>query len=72
MGGWPGPPGVNLMVITEPDVPVVKLALRLGYWQHVIAAYFGENQGRISEIKNGKLFPGAPIADELPSDFPPL
>jgi len=72
MGGWPGPPGVNLMVITEPDVPVVKLALRLGYWQHVIAAYFGENQGRISEIKNGKLFPGAPVADELPPDFPSL
>jgi len=60
------------MVLTENDAPIVKLALRLGYWQHVIAAYFDENQGRISEINTGKLFPGAPIADHLPPDFPPL
>lgn len=63
---------MSTMVITIDDVPVVKLALRLGYWQHVIAAYFHENQGRISEIKTGKLFPGAPVADHLPPDFPPL
>ncbi len=60
------------MVITFDDAPIVKLALRLGYWQHVIAAYFSENQGRISEIKTGKLFPSAPVADHLPPDFPPL
>lgn len=60
------------MIITFDDAPVVKLALRKGYWQHVIAAYFGENQGRISEIKNGKLFRDAPVADDLPPDFPPL
>ncbi len=62
---------MSAMIITDDDAPIVTLALRLGYWQHVIAAYFGENQGRISEIKTGKLFKGAPVADHLPPDFPP-
>lgn len=60
------------MKITETDAPIVKLALRLGYWQHVIAAYFRENQGRISEINTGKLFKHAPAAEHLPDDFPML
>jgi predicted XRE-type DNA-binding protein len=30
-----------------------------GNYQHDIAAHFGENQGRISEILNGKLHPGS-------------
>lgn len=59
------------MKITRADVPIVKLALSLGYWQHVIASYFRENQGRISEIKNGKLFREIEPADTLPADFPP-
>lgn len=60
------------MSITAENAPIVKLALRLGYWQHKIAAYFDDNQGRVSEIKNGKRYPRAPIADHLPPDFPPL
>jgi hypothetical protein len=58
--------------ITEETAPIVKLALRLGYWQHIIAAYFQDNQGRVSEIKNGKRYARAPVADQLPPDFPPL
>jgi hypothetical protein len=30
-----------------------------GDYQHDIAAHFGENQGRIREILNGKLHPGS-------------
>ncbi len=30
--------------------------------QHDIAAMFGINQGRVSEIKNGKKFPDVPAA----------
>lgn len=59
------------MVITDLDAPTIKLALRMGYKQHDIAAYYGENQGRISEINTGQLFPEAPIAKVLPPDFPP-
>ncbi len=60
------------MKITEADAPIIKRALRAGYDQHVIAAYFKENQGRISEINTGKRFARAPVADRLPPDFPPL
>lgn len=60
------------MIITEADAPTIKLALRTGYMQHDIAAYYGENQGRISEINTGQLFPEAPVAKVLPPDFPQL
>lgn len=33
-------------------------------YQHHIAALYGINQGRISEIMNGKRFPGAPTPTE--------
>ncbi|WP_284179248.1 hypothetical protein [Rhabdaerophilum sp. SD176] len=33
--------------------------LHLGMFQHDIAAKFGFNQGRISEVKTGKLHPTA-------------
>lgn len=58
--------------ITENDAPIVKLALRRGYKQHDIAAYFHDNQGRVSEIRTGKRFRWAPVAAELPPDFPEL
>lgn len=48
----------------------VKLALRHGYDQHVIAAYLNDNQGRVSETKTGKRHADAPLAVQLPSDFP--
>jgi hypothetical protein len=60
------------MSITAENAPIVKLALMLGYWQHKIAAYFDDNQGRVSEIKTGKRYPRVPVADHLPPDFPPL
>lgn len=31
----------------------------LGHLQHHIAAHFGVNQGRVSEILNGKTYPEA-------------
>ncbi|HMM14908.1 MAG TPA: hypothetical protein PKA57_09775 [Parvibaculum sp.] len=33
------------------------------YLQHQAAAQFGINQGRVSEIMTGKLFPEVPPAD---------
>lgn len=60
------------MAITAENAPIVKLALRQGrHHQHTIAAYFGENQGRVSEIKNGLRFRDILPADELPANFPP-
>ena len=56
--------------LSPAQVAIVKLALRLRYYQHVIAAYFGVNQGRVSEINSGKRFVGVAPADALPMDFP--
>lgn len=42
---------------TRPEDPLVteiRARLRAGHYQHDIAADVGHNQGRISEIKNGK------------------
>lgn len=39
---------------TRDMIAVIKLALNLGYFQHIIAGYFSTNQGRVSEIKNGR------------------
>lgn len=49
---------------------IVKLALSQGYDQHVIAAYFGDNQGRVSETNTGKRYAEIPLARALPPDFP--
>jgi predicted XRE-type DNA-binding protein len=49
---------------------ITKLALRLRYYQHQIAAFFGINQGRISEFKNSSLFDRVEPANELPAGFP--
>lgn len=56
--------------ISAATAGIVKLALRLGYYQHVIAAYFGDNQGRVSEIKLGRRYTDIPPVDDLPPDFP--
>jgi hypothetical protein len=58
------------MAITYETAPIVKLALRRGYKQHDIAAYFQDNQGRVSETNTGKRYVEAPVAEELPPDFP--
>jgi len=57
---------------TREIVAVVKRALLLGYYQHIIAGYFKTNQGRISEIKNGLWGSDVAAADNLPPDFPIL
>lgn len=58
--------------VTAATAGIVKLALKLGYYQHVIAAYFGDNQGRVSEIKLGRRHVDVPPDDRLPPDFPAL
>jgi predicted XRE-type DNA-binding protein len=45
--------------LTYADAITVWLMRWAGNYQHDIAAHFGENQGRISEILNGKLHPGS-------------
>lgn len=40
--------------LTAQDIADIKARLRQGEYQHHIAADFGLNQGRISEIKTGK------------------
>ena len=48
--------------LTEKDAAVIKKRLRTGEFQHRIAADFGVNQGRISEIKTGQRFWNVPPA----------
>jgi hypothetical protein len=59
-----------MTALTPNQQRVAKLALRLRYYQHTIAAYFGVNQGRISEFKNSPLYDRAEMAGELPAGFP--
>lgn len=60
------------MAVNSETAPIVKLALRMGYKQHDIAAYFHDNQGRVSETNTGKKHADAPVAESLPPDFPQL
>ncbi len=57
---------------TRDTVAVIKRALSLGYYQHIIAGYYQTNQGRISEIKNGVWGEDVSAGDYLPPDFPAL
>lgn len=59
-----------MAALTAHQQRVAKLALRLSYYQHTIAAFFGVNQGRISEFKNSSYFHAVPSAEELPRGFP--
>jgi|GEM_PF-3069835 len=58
--------------INAANAGIVKLALSMGYHQHIIAAYFLDNPGRVSETKTGKRYADVPKAAALPSDFPHL
>lgn len=40
--------------LTAQDIADIKVRLRQGEYQHHIAADYGLNQGRISEINTGK------------------
>ena len=43
--------------VTAEMAAQIKLMLEQGMFQHDIAAIFGINQGRVSEISTGKKFP---------------
>lgn len=45
--------------LTRADAVTVWLMRWAGNYQHAIAAHFGVNQGRISEILNGHKWPGS-------------
>ncbi len=54
--------------VTAEMAGYIKLMVsNLGYLQHQAAAFFGINQGRVSEIMTGKRFPDVPAARELPT-----
>lgn len=46
----------SLSKLTSQDIADIKRRLLSGDHQHDIAASYGLNQGRISEIKTGKRF----------------
>ncbi len=48
--------------LTYDDAIQVWLMRWAGMYQHDIAAHFGVNQGRISEILNGHTYPGSESA----------
>lgn len=58
--------------MTTERIAITKRARMLGYFNHVIAAYFGVNQGRIAEVNTGLRGAGVKPADRLPPDFPAL
>ena len=49
--------------LTEVDIADIKARLLAGQYQHVIAAYYGVNQGRICEVNRGQR--GTHIAPKL-------
>lgn len=59
-----------MSALTHEQQRIAKLALRLRYYQHTIAAFFGINQGRISEFKNSMAYRETEAAPELPPGFP--
>ncbi|GEM_PF-2812880 len=59
-----------MSALTPQQMRIAKLALRLRYYQHTIASYFGVNQGRISEFKNSPMYRQISPATSLPSGFP--
>lgn len=64
----------NRLTLTEGDAALIRGMVLRGDRHHDIAAFFGVNQGRIAEIKDGTRFPGVPAADtdELPPTGPYL
>lgn len=55
--------------LSEEDAALVKGMLERGDRHHDIAAWFGVNQGRIADVKNGDLFPDVEMA--LETELPP-
>jgi hypothetical protein len=57
------------MALDDQEIAIVKGMLLRGDRQHDIAAYFGENGGRIGEINTGKRGEGVSAAQ--PNMLPP-
>lgn len=55
--------------ITREDASIIKLLLKMGAYQHEIAARFQVNQGRVSEIRTGKRWRDVAPASVLPPGF---
>lgn len=55
--------------ITADIAAIAKRAMLSGLYQHQIASVLGVNQGRISEIKTGKIFADVSPAPDLPAWF---
>ncbi len=60
------------LALTAADAALIRGMILRGDRHHDIAAFFGVNQGRIAEIKDGSRFPGIALADsnELPPQGP--
>ena len=56
--------------LCEEDAALVKGVLERGDRHHDIAAWFGVNQGRVANVKNGDLFPDIEVA--AAADLPPV
>lgn len=56
------------MALTKKDGAIVMGMVKRGDKRHDIAAWFGENQGRIAEVEDGSMFGHVPVAEvaELP------
>lgn len=57
------------LAISESDAALIRGMIQRGDRHHDIAAFFGVNQGRIAEIKDGSRWPGVSPAD--PDELPP-
>lgn len=55
--------------ISKADAALIRGMILRGDRHHDIAAFFGVNQGRIAEIKDGTRHPGVAPAD--PDELPP-
>lgn len=56
-------------VPTESEAALIRGMIARGDLQQDIAAYFGLNAGRVSEVNTGKRHPTVPAAD--PAELPP-
>ena len=55
--------------VTAEMAQQIRAMVYEGMMQHDVAAYFGINQGRVSEVMNGKLYPETPAAPVPPLTF---
>jgi hypothetical protein len=57
------------LALTKQDAALIRGMIARGDRHHDIAAFFGVNQGRIAEVREGSRFPGICPADA--DDLPP-